>query len=191
MRHYPLNHNFNKILFSKIATSTQKGFTLIELLVVVIIVGILAAVATPSLLTNIGKARESEATSNLGIISRSQQAYHFEKQTFADTMEKLTSNVSLNTSYTMEKLTSNVSLNTSYYNFSDPSTATNILVQHEAVPIDVSNKYVVKNYASGVYFDTTTSNFNTVICQGQGLNQTVAVPTTTAGSCTNSGRRIK
>lgn len=176
MRHYPLNHNFNKILFSKIATSTQKGFTLIELLVVVIIVGILAAVATPNLLANIGKARESEATSNLGIISRSQQGYHFEKQTFADTMQKLNSNVSLNTSY---------------YNFLDPSTATNILVQHEAVPSDAGNKFVIKNYASGVYFDASSSNFNTIICQGQGLNQTVAVPTTTAGSCTNSGRRIK
>lgn len=152
------------------------GFTLIELLVVVIIVGILAAVATPNLLGNIGKARESEATSNLGIISRSQQGYHFENQTFADTMLKLTSNVTLTSTY---------------YNFSDPSTATNILVQHEAVPIDAGNRFVVKNYASGVYFDATSSNFNTIICQGQGLNQTVAVPTTTAGSCTNSGRRIK
>jgi type IV pilus assembly protein PilA len=155
---------------------TEKGFTLIELLVVVIIVGVLAAVATPNLIAQIGKSRESEATSNLGIISRSQQGYHFENQIFADTMQKLTSNVSLNTSY---------------YNFPDPSAATNILVQHEAVPIDAGNRFVIKNYASGVYFDTTSSNFNTIICQGQGLNQTVAVPTTTAGSCTNSGRRIK
>jgi type IV pilus assembly protein PilA len=181
------NYNFNKnlyqILLFKLATSTQKGFTLIELLVVVIIIGILAAVATPNLISQIGKSRESEATSNLGIISRSQQGYHFEKQTFADTMAKLNSNVSLNTTY---------------YNFPDPSAASsydsttiNILVQHEAVPINADNRFVIKNYASGVYFDATSSNFNTIICQGQGLNQTVAVPTTTAGSCTNSGRRIR
>jgi type IV pilus assembly protein PilA len=183
MRHYSVNNNFNKILLLKLATSAQKGFTLIELLVVVIIVGILAAVATPNLIAQIGKSRETEATSNLGIISRSQQGYHFEKQTFADTMVKLNSNVSLNTTY---------------YNFPDPSAASshdstkiNILVQHEAVPIDADNKFVIKNYASGVYFDASSSNFNTIICQGQGLNQTVAVPTTTAGSCTNSGRRIK
>jgi type IV pilus assembly protein PilA len=183
MRHYSVNKNFNKMLLFKLATSAQKGFTLIELLVVVIIVGILAAVATPNLIAQIGKSRESEATSNLGIISRSQQGYHFEKQTFADTMVKLNSNVSLNTTY---------------YNFPDPSAAStydptkiDILVQHEAVPIDAGNKFVIKNYASGVYFDATSSNFNIIICQGQGLNQTVAVPTTAAGSCTNSGRRIK
>jgi len=183
MRHYFVNNNFNKILLLKLATSTQKGFTLIELLVVVIIVGVLATVATPNLIAQIGKSRESEATGNLGIISRSQQAYHFEKQVFADTIVKLNSNVALNTSY---------------YNFPDPSAASaydstkiDILVQHEAVPNDAGNRFVIKNYASGVYFDTTSSNFNTIICQGQGLNQTVAVPTTTAGSCTNSGRRIK
>jgi type IV pilus assembly protein PilA len=161
----------------------NKGFTLIELLVATIIIGVLAAIATPSLLGNIGKSRESEAKVNLGSLSRSQQAYHYENQIFADTMAKLTSNVSLNTGY---------------YTFPDPSAAPsydaskiNILIQHEAVPIDADNKFVIKNYASGVYFDATSSNFNTIICQGQGLNQTVAVPTTTAGSCTNSGKRIK
>jgi type IV pilus assembly protein PilA len=175
MRHYPLNKNFNKILLLKLAISTQKGFTLIELLVVVVIVGILAAISTPTLLGNIGKARESEATSNLGIISRSQEAYHFEKQTFADTMVKLTSNVSLNSTY---------------YNFPDPSTATNVLVQHQAVPIDVS-KDVVKNYASGVYFEPSSSDFDIVICQGKGLNQSVDAPNTVGGVCTNNGRKIK
>jgi type IV pilus assembly protein PilA len=175
MRHYPVNNNFNKTLLLKLATSSQKGFTLIELLVVVIIVGVLAAIATPNLIGQIGKSRESEATSNLGIISRSQQAYHFEKQTFADTIVKLNSNVSLNTRY---------------YNFSDPATATNILVQHQAIPIDVS-KDIVRNYASGVYFDPSSSDFNIVICQGSGMNQTVDAPTTAAGVCTNNGRKIK
>jgi type IV pilus assembly protein PilA len=161
---------------------TQKGFTLIELLVVVIIIGILAAVATPNLIGQIGKSRESEATSNLGIISRSQQGYHFENQKFADTMQKLTSNVSLNTSY---------------YNFPDPSSNSiydaskiDVLVQHQAVPINVSQD-VVKNYASGVYFEPTSSNFNIVICKANSLNQTVDAPGTSTGSCSNSGRQIK
>lgn len=176
-----MKYSYYKLLLKCIYSN--KGFTLIELLVVTIIVGILAAVATPTLIGNIGKSRESEAASNLGIISRSQQAYHFENQKFADTMQKLTSNVSLTSTY---------------YNFPNPSAAStydptkiNILVQHEAVPIDAGNKFIVKNYASGVYFDATSSNFNTIICQGQGLNQTVAVPTTTGGNCTNSGRIIK
>jgi type IV pilus assembly protein PilA len=67
----------------------NEGFTLIELLVVIIIVGVLAAIALPSFLNQIGKARGSEAKSNLGTINRAQQSYRLENQTFADTYTKL------------------------------------------------------------------------------------------------------
>jgi type IV pilus assembly protein PilA len=59
-----------------------EGFTLIELLVVIIIVGVLAAIALPSFLNQIGKARGSEAKSTLGTINRSQQAYRLENGQF-------------------------------------------------------------------------------------------------------------
>jgi type IV pilus assembly protein PilA len=61
----------------------NEGFTLIELLVVIIIVGVLAAIALPSFLNQIGKARGSEAKSNLGTMNRSQQSYRLENNTFA------------------------------------------------------------------------------------------------------------
>jgi type IV pilus assembly protein PilA len=61
----------------------NEGFTLIELLVVIIIVGVLAAIALPSFLNQIGKARGSEAKSAIGTINRSQHTYRLERNTFA------------------------------------------------------------------------------------------------------------
>jgi type IV pilus assembly protein PilA len=72
----------------------NEGFTLIELLVVIIIVGVLAAIALPSFLNQIGKARGSEAKSNIGTINRSQQAFRLENNTFASALGSLDAKVS-------------------------------------------------------------------------------------------------
>ena len=65
------------------------GFTLIELLVVIIIIGLLAAIALPSFLNQSNKARFAEAKSYVGTMSRLQQAYYLEKQTFTGDINKL------------------------------------------------------------------------------------------------------
>jgi len=72
--------NFYHSLFR---TNINKGFTLIELLVVIIILGILSVVALPNFLRQAGKAREAEIKQAISVINRAQQAYHFEKQVFA------------------------------------------------------------------------------------------------------------
>jgi type IV pilus assembly protein PilA len=72
----------------------SEGFTLIELLVVIIIVGVLAAIALPSFLNQIGKARGSEAKSNIGTINRSQQAFRLEKGAFAGNLPSLDAKIS-------------------------------------------------------------------------------------------------
>jgi type IV pilus assembly protein PilA len=90
-----MNANF-KAKFLQNFVSKKKGnegFTLIELLVVIIIVGVLAAIALPSFLNQIGKARGSEAKANLGTINRSQQAYRLERNTFSTIINGLDARV--------------------------------------------------------------------------------------------------
>ncbi len=61
----------------------NEGLTLIELLVVVIIIGILAAIALPSMLSQAAKARLAAAKTAVGSVNRAQQVYRLENQEFA------------------------------------------------------------------------------------------------------------
>ena len=53
----------------------NKGFSLVELMVVVAIIGILAAVAVPSINKYMAKARQSEAKTNLGSLYTAEKAF--------------------------------------------------------------------------------------------------------------------
>ncbi|AFY42233.1 type IV pilin-like G/H family protein [Nostoc sp. PCC 7107] len=103
----------------------EEGFTLIELLVVVIIIGVLAAIALPSLLGQVNKAKQSEARNYVGTVNRSQQAYYLEYQGFATSISQL-----------------QVGIKTQSDNYSYVIAGTSTLTQFNATPI----KPALKSY---------------------------------------------
>jgi type IV pilus assembly protein PilA len=164
----------NKLLRNLLLNQDSKGFTLIELLVVIIIIGVLAAISIPNFINQIGKARETEAKNLLGSIARSQQAYHFEKQVFADTMSKL-------------ELSG--TFRSKYYNILEPSSADyQTLVKHQATAID-SAKDRVRDYAIAVYYNAGL--FEIAFCQSLDVGVTVEAPNSPSDVCTNGGIRIE
>lgn len=54
-----------------------------------VLIGILAAIALPSFLSQADKARQSEAQLNVGSLARAQQAHFLEKNRFANTLAEL------------------------------------------------------------------------------------------------------
>ncbi len=158
---------------NKLQGEQDRGFTLIELLVVVLLLGILATIALPSFTRQIGKARETDAKNNLGIIARSQQAYHFEKRSFANDLNNL-----------------NIAGidNSNYYSYPNPTVANINLVKHQAIASNPSVD-IIKNYSLGVYH--IAGLFDIAICQGIDINQAVNVGNAVNDNCTNNGIKLK
>ena len=66
-----------------------KGFTLIELMIVVAIIGIMAAIAIPNFISYMCKSKQSEAKTNLGAISTSQEAYAAETNSYSSSFSTI------------------------------------------------------------------------------------------------------
>jgi type IV pilus assembly protein PilA len=154
----------------------NEGFTLIELLVVIIIVGVLAAIALPSFLNQIGKARASEAKSNIGTINRAQQAYRLEEPVFGPNLTNLDAKIS-----------------GKFYSYVVSGTgATTASVTANRQSTDI------KNYAGNVVQTVTAGAdfFGQAVCEAPS-SAPGAIPTATApvvsgvqGTCANSGTII-
>lgn len=69
--------------------NSEGGFTLVELLVTIIIIGILSAIAIPSLLGQASKAKQVDAKTTIGSINRAQIAYRTENNSFAPGLDEL------------------------------------------------------------------------------------------------------
>jgi type IV pilus assembly protein PilA len=145
-------------------SNSDQGFTLLELMIVVMITSILLAIGLPNFMSQIGRARESEAKIALSNIGMAQQAYFFEKQTFADQMSKL-----------------EVQVTNGYYHYPDPTLTSSIVVKHDAEPQDAANKNI-RHYQLGVYFNGGSS-YSIVLCQSDNPTLVAIAPDTPTDAC--------
>lgn len=67
----------------------KRGFTLLELIVVIIIIGILATLGVTQYTKMLEKGRTAEAKMILGTIRTAQEAYKFERGSYATTITDL------------------------------------------------------------------------------------------------------
>ena len=164
-------------LNKKKADNNEKGFTLIELLVVVIIIGVLAAVALPNLLSQVGKARESEAKTGVGSINRAQQTYHFERQQFANGVTVTAASNPLG-----------VVLSPDYYSFTVSASGGSSATVSATDAAAASNG--TRNYAGGIGF--SAGAYDSALCQSNdvGGSASANVSTLTDVGC-SQGTKLK
>ncbi|MGY8697520.1 MAG: type IV pilin protein [bacterium] len=67
----------------------RSGFSLLEVMIVVVIIGILATLAYPSLEAYLQRSKQTEAKVSLSAIFTAQKIYFATNQTYADTLSKL------------------------------------------------------------------------------------------------------
>lgn len=88
--------------YNLITVQLNKGFSLIELVVAIAVLGILAAIAIPSYLSQTNNSREVEPRERLRWLLAEQQSYYTEHGVFADDWEKLTELPQSTTNYTYQ-----------------------------------------------------------------------------------------
>jgi type IV pilus assembly protein PilA len=80
-----MTSNFKYKLLSQLVKKREEGgFTLIELMVVVVIIGVLAAIAVPNLVGQVGKARNTEGQNGVAALNSAQQIYRTGNNTFGN-----------------------------------------------------------------------------------------------------------
>ena len=158
-----MNNVFTAKLLNNLRNKkAETGFTLIELLVVVIIVGVLAAVALPNLLGQVGKARETEATTTVGAVNRAQMANRMQRPTFA-------SGVTLTSPDNLLGVVAPANSNFDYEILGDADIGTVTATDDEAADNGV------RNYAGAVTFNAGA--FESLVCQSDTVGGTVGHPT--------------
>jgi len=162
----------------------EKGFTLIELLVVIIIIGILAAIALPSFLSQSNKAKQSEAKTYVGTLNKGQQAYFTEKGRFGPDLDSLAVGVKADTP------------NYNYLTTASINSAT--ASSNQAVSNGNPKNVALRGYAGMVALNTVTATSDVtslaVLCEnnvaGSAGISPVSVGATTGPACVGSSQPV-
>ncbi|ACB51590.1 probable general secretion pathway protein G [Crocosphaera subtropica ATCC 51142] len=155
-----IDHNSKRILRLLSNQSKSRGFTLLELLITVIIVGVLAAIAIPSLVGQVARSRETEAMTTIGALNRAQVAYRYEYGTFALIGETAGTIV-------IQPSQLEVPITSKYYSYRDiplPGTDEERAKYGATALPEYTNS--LKNYSGGIRYIASTNTFNTVLCRG-------------------------
>ena len=175
------NIKFAILFFSYCKQRTKNnGFTLIELISVMIFLGILSALALPLFLTQANRARQAEAETNLGAITRAQQIYRTSNSSFG-TLQELSDSGTLSLNIQAGTAT------TEYYTYTNTVAAGGQASQMlgTARPNFTQD---ITDYASAIFLQTPTNIFFTVMCRA---NDSSAIPQAdadpaAANACVNS-----
>lgn len=134
-----MNSNFRAQFLGNFLKKKQyhQGFTLTELIIVTVIIGILSAIALPSLLSRANKARQTEAKLYVGAMNRAQQAYYFENTAFTNNIDELGAGI--------QQETDN-------YQYQININAGNLVATHNGI----SQKPALKSYAGITFLNTIT-----------------------------------
>jgi len=111
----------------------KKGFTLIELMIVVAIIGILAAIAIPNFLNYQCKSKQSEAKQALGTISKNQEAYYAERNTYTADQGRLGFAMKGGSRYTITVTATTVGYTATASTIGIKGTATDVWTMTEAL----------------------------------------------------------
>ena len=118
----------------------KRGFTLIELIIVIVIIAVLAAIVAPAMISQTGKARQSEAVAALGALRTAAKLYYSENgDVWPTTMAHLQI-------YVPAAELNGPNFNNTHYGISgDNINATNGLNNTPGATMNFKNGYLTKN----------------------------------------------
>ncbi|MDJ0733969.1 MAG: type IV pilin-like G/H family protein [Nostocaceae cyanobacterium] len=153
-----------KILHILQKQQDNQGFTIIELLIVLMVIGVLSAIALPSVLSQASKAKQVEGKQYIGSLNRAQQTYYLENAEFTTSITDLGIGIKNRTEH---------------YDYMITISSDKSVVTHNAVAIDSS---AVKSYAGITYLNASGYATLALLCESDNP-QVGSVQTATSGDC--------